>query len=61
MNYGAYLTTEKLIAIELPVRDSNSAVHNRKVKRAKADLLAKNLRCYTDLGAQKPDGCWRRR
>ena len=58
MNYGAYLTPEKLIAIELPVRHHDSAVHNRKVKRAKADLLARNLRHYIELGAQKPEDRW---
>lgn len=58
MNYGAYLTTDKLIAIELPIRHHDSATHNRKVKRAKADLLALNLRHYIELGAQKPEDRW---
>lgn len=58
MNYGAYLTPEKLIAIELPVRHHDSATHNRKMKHAKADLLAVNLRHYIDLGAQKPEARW---
>ena len=58
MNYGAYLTTEKLIAIELPTRETNSAVHNRKMQQAKADLLAKNLRHYIELGRQKPEARW---
>jgi hypothetical protein len=56
--YGAYLTPEKLIAIELPTRDHDSASHNRKMKRAKADLLARNLRHYIDLGTQKPESRW---
>jgi hypothetical protein len=58
MNYGAYLTPEKLIAIELPKCETDSAVHNRKMKRAKADLLARNLRHYIDLGTQKPEERW---
>jgi hypothetical protein len=58
MNYGAYLTTEKLIAIELPKRETDSAVHNRKMKRAKADMLARNLRHFIDLGTQKPEDRW---
>jgi hypothetical protein len=56
--YGAYLTTEKLIAIELPERHHDSAVHNRAVRNAKADLLARNLRHYIDLGAMKPEDRW---
>jgi hypothetical protein len=58
MKYGAYLTTEKLIAIELPTRETDSATHNRKMKRAKADLLANNLRHYCELGSQKPEDRW---
>jgi hypothetical protein len=58
MKYGAHLTTEKLIAIELPERETNSQVHNRKMKRAKADMLANNLRHYIDLGNQKPECRW---
>ncbi len=58
MNYGAYLTTDKLIAIELPRREHDSATHNRKMRKAKADLLAKNLRHYIGLGAQKPEDRW---
>jgi hypothetical protein len=58
MKYGAYLTTEKLIAIELPKRETDSSVHNRKMKRAKADMLAINLRHYIDLGNQKPEDRW---
>jgi hypothetical protein len=58
MKYGAYLTTEKLIAIELPKRESDSQLHNRKTKRAKADLLALNLRHYIELGNQKPEDRW---
>lgn len=58
MNYGAYLTTEKLIAIELPVRHHDSSRHNREVKHAKADLLSRNLRHYIDLGSQKPEDRW---
>jgi hypothetical protein len=57
-DYGAYLTTEKLIAIELPGRETDSAMHNRKVRRATADMLAKNLRHYIDLGAMKPEDRW---
>jgi hypothetical protein len=57
-DYGAYLTPEKLIAIELPERHHDSAVHNRKVRRAKADLLARNLRHYIDLGSMKPEERW---
>jgi hypothetical protein len=59
MDYGAYLTTDKLIAIELPQRHHSSAAHNRNVKSAKADLLARNLRCYTDLGGQKMESRWK--
>ena len=58
MNYGAYLTTEKLIAIELPKRETDSATHNRKMRKAKADLLAMNLRHYIDLGSMKPEERW---
>ena len=58
MKYGAYLTPEKLIAIELPERHHDSAVQNKKMRRAKADLLAKNLRYYIDLGAMKPEDRW---
>ncbi|MDF7826963.1 hypothetical protein P4B35_23265 [Pontiellaceae bacterium B12227] len=58
MKYGAYLTPEKLIAIELPDRDTSSASHNRKMRKAKADLLAKNLRHYCDLGPHKPEDRW---
>jgi hypothetical protein len=58
MKYGAYLTPEKLIAIELPTREADSSVHNRKMKRAKADMLARNLRHYIDLGNQKPEDRW---
>ena len=53
MDYGAYLTPEKLIQIELPVRHHDSARHNREIKRAKADLLSRNLRHYIDQGAQR--------
>jgi hypothetical protein len=56
--YGAYLTPEKLIAIELPVRHHDSAVHNRKMRQAKADLLSNNLRHYIDLGPMKPEDRW---
>jgi hypothetical protein len=56
--YGASLTTEKIIAVELPVRHTNSARHNREVKRARADLLARNLRHFIDLGAMKPEDRW---
>lgn len=56
--YGACLSTEKLIIIELPVRHHDSARHNREVKRCKADLLATNLRHYIDLGNQKPEDRW---
>ncbi|VGO18792.1 hypothetical protein [Pontiella sulfatireligans] len=56
--YGAYLTTEKIIAIELPERHHDSARHNREVRKAKADLLARNLRCHIDSGKQKPEDRW---
>ena len=56
--YGAYLTTEKLMAIELPERHRDSAKHNREMRKAKADLLARNLRHYIGLGAMKPEDRW---
>jgi hypothetical protein len=56
--FGAYLTPEKLIAIELPVRHTDSSVRNRETRRATADMLAKNLRHYIDLGAMKPEDRW---
>lgn len=40
------------------MRHQDSARHNREVKRAKADLLARNLRHYIDLGTQKPEDRW---
>jgi len=55
MDYGAYFTTGKIVAIELPVRHPDSATRNRETKRAKADLLARNLRHYCELGRQKPE------
>ena len=58
MNYGAYLTTDKLIAIELPAGETDSSVRNRKMRRARADMLAKNLRHHTDPGSMKPDERW---
>lgn len=58
MKYGAYLTPEKLIAIELPTRHHDSARHNREVRKAKADLLARNLRYHIDSGTQKPEDRW---
>lgn len=58
MNYGAYLTPEKLIVIELPHRHPESACDHREMKSAKADLLALNLRSYTDLGGQKMEHRW---
>lgn len=57
-DYGAYLTTEKLIGIELPTRHHDSAKHNREVKKAKADLLSRNLRFYIDSGSHKPEDRW---
>ena len=57
-DYGAYLTPEKLIGIELPVRHHDSARYNREVKRAKADLLSRNLRHNIDQGKQKPESRW---
>jgi hypothetical protein len=56
--YGAYLTTEKLIGIELPERHHDSGRHNREVRKCKADLLARNLRFYIDSGPQKPKERW---
>ena len=56
--YGAYLTPEKLIAIELPVRHHDSARHNSEVRKCKADMLAMNLRWYIDSGKQKPEDRW---
>ena len=56
--YGAYLTTEKLIAIELPVRHHDSATHNRECRKCRSDLLAKNLRYYIDSGPLKPESRW---
>lgn len=57
-DYGAYLTTEKLIGIELPTRHHDSARYNREVRKAKADLLATNLRYHIDSGKQKPEDRW---
>ena len=56
--YGAYLTTDKLIAIELPTRHHDTARHNREVSKARADLLCINLRHYIDSTGHRPEERW---
>jgi len=56
--YGAYLTPEKIVAIELPTGHHDSAAHNRACRRARADLLARNVRHFIDAGPLKPEDRW---